>query len=257
MHPDPTSQWQHGTAAPAPHALYSYAFQPIVDTVTASIFSYEALIRGPNGESAASVFERIAGAALHQFDGDSRVAAMQLARRLGLGCKLNLNFLPHSLYTCPDSLQRMLAAARATGIEPERLILEVTEEEAVHDPAAFARAINELRRSGVNLAIDDFGAGYAGLAMLADFQPDIIKLDMKLVRGIDGHGPRQAIVRAVGQACTDLGIDVIAEGIETPAEWRWLEDSGIRLFQGHLFGRPEFESLPQLRMPELIASPGI
>jgi EAL domain-containing protein (putative c-di-GMP-specific phosphodiesterase class I) len=252
MHPMPATTPADGAAALVPRA-YSYAYQPIVDTSDASIFSYEALIRGPNGESAASVFSGIAAADLHQFDGDSRVRALELAARLGLGCHVNLNFLPQSLGTCPKALQRTLAAAGTVGIGLERLVLEVTEAENVHDYAALGQTINELRRSGVKLAIDDFGAGYAGLAMLADFQPDIIKIDMNLVCGIDTRGPRQAIVRAILQVCTDLGIDVIAEGVETSAEMRWFEDSGVTLFQGYLFGRPGFESLPGLQLPSLLA----
>jgi blue light- and temperature-responsive anti-repressor len=82
------------------------------------------------------------------------------------------------------------------------------------------------------------------LNLLADFQPDVIKIDIHLVRDINGKGPRQAIVRAVIQACDDLGIDVIAEGIETEAEYRWFKRAGVGLFQGYLFGRPEFQSLP-------------
>jgi len=85
--------------------------------------------------------------------------------------------------------------------------------------------------------------------MLADFQPDQIKIDMNLVRGIEGNGPRQAIVRAVVQVCGDLGIDVIAEGVETLAEYDFFVEHGVRLFQGYLFARPEFESLPRPHFP--------
>jgi EAL domain-containing protein (putative c-di-GMP-specific phosphodiesterase class I) len=79
--------------------------------------------------------------------------------------------------------------------------------------------------------------------MLADFQPDMIKIDMHLVRGIDSRGPRQAIMRAVIQACLELGIDVIAEGVETEPEYRWFKRAGVKLFQGYLFGRPKFQAL--------------
>jgi EAL domain-containing protein (putative c-di-GMP-specific phosphodiesterase class I) len=101
------------------------------------------------------------------------------------------------------------------------------------------------------VAIDDFGAGYSGLNLLADFQPDQIKLDMKLVRGIERHGPRQAIVRAIDQACQDLGIDVIAEGVETVEEYAWLANQGIKLFQGYLFAKPAFESFPPVHYPQI------
>ena len=96
---------------------------------------------------------------------------------------------------------------------------------------------------GLKVAIDHFGAGYSGLNMLADFQPSQIKIDMKLVGGIERNGSRQAIVRAVVQACTDLGIDVIAEGVESLQEYAWFSEHGVRPFQGYLFTRPGFESL--------------
>jgi len=110
--------------------------------------------------------------------------------------------------------------------------------------------MNEYRGLGVKVAIDDFGAGYSGLNLLANFQPDQIKLDMFLVRGIEGHGPRQAIVRATCQACRDLGIDVIAEGVETVEEYAWLMHAGVRLFQGYLLAKPGFESFPPVHYPE-------
>jgi EAL domain-containing protein (putative c-di-GMP-specific phosphodiesterase class I) len=228
---------------------YSYAFQPIVDVAARCIFSYEALVRGPDCAPAASVFERVRPADLHRFDQESRVAAIELASRLRLPCKLNLNFLPRSLYSSPAAVSSALEAAQRCGIRPSRLVLEITEGEVIDDHAAFGRVVNEFRRSGLQLAIDDFGAGYAGLTMLADFQPDLLKLDMSLVRSIEGSGPRQAIVRAIMQACIDLGIDVIAEGVETMDEYWWFKNAGVTLFQGYLFGRPLFEELPALQIP--------
>jgi len=172
---------------------YSYAFQPIVDVLARSVFSYEALVRGPDGASAAQVFERVAPDHLHRFDQESRVAAIELASRLRLPCKLNLNFLPRSLYTSPAAVRSALEAAERCGITPDRLVLEITESEVIDDFAAFGQLINEFRRFGLQLAIDDFGAGYAGLTMLADFQPDLLKLDMSLVRGIEGRGDARGV----------------------------------------------------------------
>jgi blue light- and temperature-responsive anti-repressor len=119
----------------------------------------------------------------------------------------------------------------------------VTEGELIRDQLSFAQALIRYRATGLRLVIDDFGAGYSGLNLLADFQPDVIKLDMHLVRNIDSKGPRQAIVRALIQACVDLGIELVAEGVETEAEYRWFKRVGVTLFQGFLFGRPTFEAL--------------
>ncbi len=222
---------------------FSFAYQPIVDAESRRVFAYEALVRGPNGESAASVLDAINPDSLHAFDRDARVHATKLAARLGLNALLSLNFLPRSLDTLPDALSSLLDAGVAAGIPARKLLLEVTEGEIIHDARGFAERINTYRAQGLRLAIDDFGADYSGLNLLADFQPDAIKLDMKLVRGIDAHGPRQAIVRAVIQACDDLGIEVIAEGVETELEYRWFSRLGVRLYQGYFFGRPAFEAL--------------
>jgi EAL domain-containing protein (putative c-di-GMP-specific phosphodiesterase class I) len=221
----------------------SFAFQPIVDVDSHKVFAYEALVRGPCNEPAGAVFKSIAPSQLHAFDRDARLRAIALAASLGLSEGLSLNFLPHSLETFPDAISSTLDAARAAGIAERRIFLEVTEGELIRDAAGFAQTINQYRESGVQLAIDDFGAGHSGLNLLADFQPDVIKIDMHLVREIESRGPRQAIARAVIQVCDDLGIEVIAEGVETELEYRWFKRVGVRLFQGYLFGRPQFESL--------------
>jgi blue light- and temperature-responsive anti-repressor len=228
---------------------FSYAFQPIVDIAAREVFSYEALIRGRANEPAFRVLERVPSRAKYQFDEDSRVAAIALAIRLGLKCHLNLNFLPQGLYASEASVTSTLEAAARHALPIDRVVLEVTEGEVIADYAHLGQQLNEFRRMGLKVAIDDFGAGYSGLNMLADFQPDQIKIDMNLVRGIERHGPRQSIVRAVVQVCGDLGIDVIAEGVETMAEFDWFAENGVSLFQGYLFARPGFESLPQAHFP--------
>lgn len=229
---------------------FSYAYQPIVDVVTREVFSYEALIRGPADEPARSVLERVPAHSKYRFDEDSRVAAISLATRLGLNCHLNLNILPQALYASPASVTSTLSAATRFALPIERLVLEITECEVIADYANFGRQLNAFRSQGLKVAIDDFGAGYSGLNLLADFQPDQIKIDMNLVRGIERHGPRQAIVRALAQVCDDLGIDAIAEGVETRQEYDWFVENGFRLFQGYLFGRPGFECLPRAHLPD-------
>lgn len=232
-----------------PLPRFSYAFQPIVQAISGEVVSYEALIRGPAGESAHSVLSCVPHSALHEFDAHGREVAIALAARLGIRTQLNLNFLPQSLFSQHDFLTPMLDAACESGLPIDRLVLEVTEGEVIDDVAGFAGLIKRYRARGLKLAIDDFGAGYCGLNLLAEFQPDILKLDMALLRGIEHSGPRQAIVRAILSACTDLGIDAIAEGVETVDEFSWLADEGVTLFQGYLFGRPGFEALPGVTVP--------
>ena len=237
-------------AAAACTPAFTYAFQPIVDVVARDVYSYEALIRGRANEPAFRVLERVPPQAKYQFDQDSRVAAIALAVQLGLDCHLNLNFLPQGLYASDASITSTLAAAGRHALPIDRVILEVTEGEVIADYAHLGQQLNEFRSMGMKVAIDDFGAGYSGLNMLADFQPDQIKIDMNLVRGIEKHGPRQAIVRAVVQVCGDLGIDVIAEGVESLEEYAWFAEHGVHLFQGYLFAKPGFESLPRAHFPD-------
>lgn len=228
---------------------YSFAYQPIVDAVSRRVVSHEALVRGLAGEPVPSILQAIPANEIYLFDEESRVAALELAARLGFEGQLNLNLMPGGLQASGTAIESTLAAARRCQVDFARVVIEVTEGEIMTDSAQFARTMNVYRGMGVRVAIDDFGSGYAGLSLLADFQPEEIKLDMHLVRGIERRGPRQAIARAVIQVCFDLGIDVIAEGVETEDEYRWLVDEGVRLFQGYLFARPGFECLPQPSFP--------
>jgi EAL domain-containing protein (putative c-di-GMP-specific phosphodiesterase class I) len=228
---------------------FSFAFQPIVDVPARQVFAYEALIRGPGNEPASQILEQVSAGSLYLLDQNARVEAIALATRLGISCHLNLNFLPQNLQSSEASIRTTVEAANRAHLPLERIVLEVTEGEVIVDQVRFADLINQYRGLGLKVAIDDFGAGYSGLNLLANFQPDQIKLDLTLVRGIESHGPRQAIVRAISQACFELGIDVIAEGVETWEEYRWLANSGLRLFQGYLFAKPGFESLPAVHYP--------
>jgi EAL domain-containing protein (putative c-di-GMP-specific phosphodiesterase class I) len=227
---------------------FTFAFQPIVDAKAREVFSYEALIRGPANEPAYQILGQVPAEEMLQFDQEARIAAIELATRLGIGCHLNLNFIPQNLQS-HSAILTTLEAANRTHLPIDRLVIEVTEGAVIDDHAQFSETINRFRGLGLIVAIDDFGAGYSGINMLVDFQPDQIKLDMKLVRGIERHGPRQAIVRAICQVCKDLGIDVIAEGVETAGEYAWLAHAGINLFQGYLFAKPAFEAFPPVHYP--------
>ena len=228
---------------------FTFAFQPIVDANAREVFSHEALIRGPSHEPACRILGQVSADRLLEFDQKARIEAIGMAVRLGIVSRLNLNFMPQSLHSRAAILTTLEAADRFH-LPINRLVLEVTEGAVIDDQAQFAEVINEYRGLGLKVAIDDFGAGYSGLNLLTDFQPDQIKLDMKLVRGIEHHGPRQAIVHAIDQVCRDLGIDVIAEGVETVEEYAWLTNAGVRLFQGYLFAKPAFESFPPVHYPE-------
>lgn len=225
---------------------FTMAFQPIVNCKTGLIFGYEALVRGLNNESAYSIISRINDDNRYLFDQLCRVKAIALAAKLKLDSVLSINFLPNAIYKPERCIRTTLEAAEIYGFPTSKIMFEFTEVEKIED-SEFVRSIVEYyKKSGFITAIDDFGSGYAGLGLLADFQTNIIKLDMELIRNINQHKARQAIVRHCVSLFRDLNITPLAEGIETKEEMLWLRDAGIELMQGYLFAKPGFESLPQI-----------
>ncbi len=170
--------------------------------------------------------------------------ALETATGLGLEIGLNLNLLPRNVELASGALEATLECARAVGFPLERITMEIIETEIITDTARFLETVGHFRREGLRLSIDDFGAGFAGLNLLTRFQPDSVKIDMSIVRDIDADGPRQAIVHGIVRTCTDLGIDLVAEGIESEAEFDWCRDAGIAFGQGFYIARPGFETLP-------------
>jgi len=241
---DPTASLCAGCAGDQMSFDITFAFQPIVDMVRGRIESYEALVRGPDGETAFGVLSKINERSRYRFDQACRTTAIALAARLGLTVNLNLNFMPNAVYRPELCIQSTLTAARAVNFPVERIVFEFLESERITDPLHLRNILAEYRRLGFATAIDDFGAGYAGLGLLADFQPDLIKIDMKLVRDVDQNRAQQAIVAAIIAMCGRLGVRVVAEGVESFGEYQWLHEHGVDLFQGFLFARPGFESLP-------------
>ncbi|CAN7427032.1 EAL domain-containing protein [Acidovorax sp. LjRoot118] len=235
---------------------FEYAYQPIVDVHTRTVFAHEALVRGPAGEGAFSVLSQVTEANRYRFDQACRVKAIKGASELGMQVPVSINFLPNAIYKPELCIRTTLEAARVHGFPVQNIIFEVTEGERIKDGPWFAEILREYRRLGFRTAIDDFGAGYAGMNLLADFQPDLIKIDMDIIRNVDTNRARQVIVRNLVRLCEDMGIDVVAEGIETPAERDFLRDTGIRLMQGYLFARPAFRAMAQVDAAGFGAAPG-
>lgn len=221
------------------------AFQPIVDVDAREIYAYEALVRGANGESAGAILGAVKPQETYTFDQTCRVLAIETAQRLGMTTYLSINFLPNAVYEPATCIRLTLAAARKVGFSPNKLIFEMTESEKISDPEHALRIIRDYQRRGFLTAIDDFGAGHSGLNLLAEFQPEIVKLDMALTRDIDSDSIRQAIVGGVIGTCKALGCKIVAEGIESRQELDTLRKMGINLFQGYLLARPEIEALPE------------
>jgi EAL domain-containing protein (putative c-di-GMP-specific phosphodiesterase class I) len=227
------------------------AFQPIVDLAAGQVYAYEALVRGPEGQGAASVLGQVTPENIYAFDQSCRVRAIELASSLGLqgtGASLSINFIPGAMYSPETCVRATLAAARRCAFPLDSLVFELTEHEEVTDFHLLGRIFETYRAHTFRTAIDDFGTGYSGLRLLADFRPDAVKIDMSLVRGIDADDRREAIVRALTGLAHDLTISVVAEGVETRAELDALRGAGITLFQGYLFAKPAVECLPPVSL---------
>lgn len=235
------------TTAPQLNFDFSMAFQPIYDAGAGRVWGYEALVRGMSGEGAFEVLSQVSPEQRYRFDQDCRVKAIELASRLfpaGENLMLSINFMPKAVYEPAACLRATLLAAKRRSFPMSSIMFEFTENEEVADTAHLTNIITEYRRHGFTTAVDDFGAGHAGLGLLVDFQPDLIKIDMLLIRGIDTSPARQAVVAGIVGIARDLDITLLAEGIETEAEFRVLRAAGIRLFQGYWFAKPAFEELP-------------
>ncbi len=232
-----------GAAAPFP---FSHAFQPIVDIGTGEVFAYEALVRGVAGEGAGTILSQVNEHNAYSFDQASRRSAIELACRLGLldsGARLSINFMPGAMYEPSACIRTSLAAAGRAGLPASRIIFEVLEQERVDDGGKLREIFRVYRQHGLVNALDDFGAGYAGLVLLADLRPEVLKLDMALTRDIDGSAVKRTIVGGMVGICRELGITLVAEGIETDAELAVMRALGITLVQGYRLAKPAFEAL--------------
>lgn len=218
------------------------AFQPIVDLKRQAVHAYEALVRGAQGEGASEVLAAVPHGRRPVFDHRTMLLALFTAARLKLGTRLALNLAP-SAFVHPGTIMSLRAAAASVGLAPRNIILELSESEPLNQQR-IAESLHAYQAMGFVVAIDDFGAGHAGLGLLASYQPQLLKIDMHLVRGVGEDTVRQAIIESVIGIAGKLGCTLIAEGVETAADARQLLDLGIHLQQGYLFARPALEALP-------------
>jgi len=225
---------------------FAFAYQPIVDLRDHTIFAHEALVRGIGGEGALSVLDQVTEENRYRFDQLCRTRAIEGAAALGMQTHLSINFMPNAVYRPELCIRSTLEAAKKFNFPINRLIFETLESQHVDNYRHLTNILREYREFGFLTAIDDFGSGYSGLNLLADFQPDLIKLDMALIRDIDRDRVRQVIVRGIVTMCVELNVTVIAEGIESAGERDFLADCGVFLMQGYWFAKPAFKALAQV-----------
>ncbi|MBS3803065.1 MAG: EAL domain-containing protein [Oleiphilaceae bacterium] len=229
---------------------FTFAFQPIIDSSDNSVYAYEALVRGLNGESAWSILSRVNETNRYSFDQICRVKAVKLAAKLGMEALLSINFLPNAVYKAENCIRTTLAAAKTYKFDTRKIIFELTEGEELTDIDHLVSIIQAYKEMGFQVALDDFGAGYSRYNILVDSPPNLLKIDMALVRDIHKTPNKQAIVNGIITMMNELGGRIVAEGVETEEEYEWFRARGIRLYQGYLFARPGLETLPEPWFPE-------
>lgn len=228
---------------------FTFAFQPIVDITSESVYAYEALVRGPEGEGAYSVLSKVNEKNRYSFDQICRVKAVKLAARLGMETMLSINFMPNAVYNPEYCIRTTLAAAQTYKFDTRKIIFELIETEDLSSLDHLVNIINSYKEMGFHTALDDFGAGYSRYNILIASPPNLLKLDMALVRDVHKEPNKQAVVAGIITMMTQLGGRIVAEGVEEKEEYFWLRSQGITLFQGYLFAKPGFECLPKPYFP--------
>lgn len=228
---------------------FTFAFQPIVDVINKTVYAYEALVRGPEGEGAPSILGKVTEQNRYAFDQICRVKAVKLASRLGMSTRLSINFMPNAVYKAEYCIRTTLAAAKTYNFDTSKIIFELTEGEDLTSVEHLVAIIEAYQEMGFSTAIDDFGAGYSRYNIMMASPPDLLKLDMMLVRNIHQEPNKQAVVAGIITMMKQLGGAIVAEGVETEEEYYWLRSQGIALYQGYLFARPGFECLPEPYYP--------
>lgn len=232
-------------------------FQPIVHARdTGRVYAHEALMRGRERDGAMVSPGRMMGVArdaelLFQLDLAARLSAIREAVKHGLDVPVFINFTPSAIYDPAFCLRSTVAAINEAGIAAERVVFEVIESDHAQDASHLRNIIEYYRRAGFRVALDDLGAGHSSLNLLHQLRPDIVKLDMELVRNIHQDPYKASITQKLLEIAQQLGIRTVAEGIETPEELRWVREHGVDYVQGYLIARPQ--SPPARVTPSLAA----
>jgi EAL domain-containing protein (putative c-di-GMP-specific phosphodiesterase class I) len=210
------------------------AFQPIVRLSTRTVIAYEALVRPVERplSSPALLFDAAERTSrLHEVGRAIRAEVSRTLAETERDFSMFVNLHPQDLFDDtlfdPGALLSKFA---------ERVTLEITEHACLHDFGDIRERVEALQKMGFRIAIDDLGAGYAGLTAFTELRPDVVKLDMAFTRGVAGNPTKQMLVRTVRQLCAEVGAMLVVEGVETAEELDTLEDLGCDVFQGALFG---------------------
>lgn len=225
--------------------LISTVYQPILEFKTGSIIGWEALSRGPEGSSFSSpvvLFETAEQLGrLFALEKVCRESAIGKVGQLLENRKLFLNVHPKTMADPEFTPGKTLELMQRAGLTPENVVLEITERHSVHEFELFYRTLDHYRNQGFSVAVDDAGAGYAGLSTIAELQPEYIKLDKSLIDGIHKDPVKRALVETTVTFADKIGSQIIAEGIESQAQAVCLKDIGVHCGQGYFIARPACE----------------
>ena len=233
-------------------------FQPIVDLRTQSFLGVEALTRGPADSALYSPAVLFPAAEQAGVIRELELLALETAgaafSSLALPAKLFVNISPMSLMT-EQALPIAESLLARHGLLPENIVLELSEQYQANDVQELAQAIQRFTLRGFGFAVDDLGAGYAGLKVWTQLQPDFVKIDRHFISGIDTDPIKREFVRSILAMAHETKSRVIAEGIETDDEANTLRELGVRYVQGYLFGRPEIKPVISDAIERLTAKP--
>jgi EAL domain-containing protein (putative c-di-GMP-specific phosphodiesterase class I) len=224
-------------------------FQPIVDLATMKADEWECLFRPSPGMGSRSIADLVSAAltANRPVDFDTFIMDVTLARiaqviepgPAGRRARYGVNLLPTSLLAPSFEAETFEARVRALGLSPRQIIVECTEQQAIHDVPRLKKQVKALRRLGFGFAVDDAGAGYASFTVIAALEPSIIKIDREIVSGIGNKDAeaKKALVEAFVAFSRRIGARVVAEGIENRRDLLALQDREVDFGQGYLLGR--------------------
>lgn len=240
----------------------STVFQPIFDLRSGRPRGFEALSRPMPGSGFADATELFTAAEAFgrtvELDLASLTTSIAAFARQSLPGSLTLNISPRSLESVQFSVHGLAQLAQRNGVDPGRIVLELTEREAVEDTERLSRAVDACRAAGMRIAADDVGAGNAGLRLLSQLRFDIVKIDLSLIQGGVVRATSQEVIETLTDLADRWGALVIAEGIETVEQLEFVRSLGIRAGQGHLLGVPlERPSTETVDLDELVRGQGL
>ncbi len=226
-------------------------FQPIIDLHSQTIYAYECLSRGVLADGSLMSPQVMFDTAkktdlLFNLDRQCRETAIKTAAVKNIPTNIFINFLPSAIYNPEFCLRDTVKWAQQLEFDPDKIVFEVVETEHIRDINHLIAILKLYKSKGFRTALDDVGSGYSSLNLFATLAPDIIKIDLEIVRDIHNSEVKQAVAKALIQMGRDAGCKVLAEGIESLEEYNWFKTAGADYAQGYYFARPTVEPLRSL-----------